>query len=133
MNTWLRLLPIEIQEVTERMFPQGSVDSNDMVVGTLPAELVNLYSLWTATAKESARTLVDLRYAKEDETLLARYDELSDKAKALESLFWIGVKEHFSLWGIGLKEGIGIRQEYQIVKYKHSDDIPPLLRGLFGL
>lgn len=132
MNTWIKLLPMEIQEVTERMAPQNSLDPKDTVVGTLPDELINLYSLWTATAKESERVLVELRYAQADEALFARYDELVDKTRALEALFWIGVKEHFNLWGIGLRDAIGIRQEYQVVRYKRPDTLPPFLKGLFG-
>lgn len=133
MNTWLRLLPMEIQEVSEQMLPQISIGTNEIVVGALPAELINLYSLWTATAKESERLLVDLRYSQDDESLLARCDELSDKAKALEVLFWIGVKEYFNIWGIGVKETVAIRKEYQIVRFKRADSIPPFMKGLFGL
>lgn len=133
MNTWIKLLPLEIKEVTEQLLSQGSVESKDLVVGTLPSELINLFSLWTSTAKESARVFVDLRYSQDDEALIAHYDELSDKAKALEVLFWIGVKEHFNLWGTGLKQTIGIRQEYQIVTYSRTDGMPPFLKGLLGL
>ncbi len=129
MNTWMKLLPLDVGGVTERMLPQGDIDPGDTVVGTLPDELINLYSLWQATAKESQRTLVDVGYARSDEDLIARYDELADKAKALEYLFWIGVKEHFKLWGVGIKETLGIRQEYQIVKQKRS---PHPFAGLFG-
>lgn len=133
MNTWLKLLPIEIKEVTNYLLPPSSVDtSKDTVIGSLPDELIKLYSLWTATSKECDRTLVDLRYSRADEALFARYDELSDKAKALELLFWIGVKEHFNLWGVGVNATIGIRQEYQIVKFSREDNIPPFLKGLFG-
>jgi len=124
---------MEIEEVTETLVPQGSIDPKDTVVGALPGELINLYSLWMATSKESARTLVDLQYSRDDEDLLARYDELSAKAKALESLFWIGVKEHFNLWGTSVKEVVGIRREYQIVKSQRIDYMPPFLKGLFGL
>lgn len=133
MNTWLKLLPIEIKEVSEYLLPPSPVDtSKDTVIGSLPDELIKLYSLWTATSKECDRTLVDLRYSRDDEALIARCDELSDKTKALESLFWIGVKEHFNLWGTGFKNTIGIRQEYQIVQFSREDNMPPFLKGLFG-
>ena len=130
--TWLRLLPMDIQSVTERLTPQQPVGSEETVIGTLPDELINLYSLWTATAKEGARTLVDLRYSVDDEDLMSRYDELTDKAAALESLFWIAVKEHLQIWGIGVKEAIGLRQEYQVVKHPRTANLPPFLRGLLG-
>ena len=124
---WMRLLPMDIQEVTERQPPQQPIGSDDTVIGTLPDELINLYSLWTATSKESSKTLVDLHYAVNDEALQSLYDELSDKAKALESLFWIAVKEHFHLWGIGLTDVLGVRQEYKVVKSKR----PPVMFNLF--
>lgn len=133
MNEWIKLLPLEIQEVTELLSPQHSVDTTDTVIGSLPEELIQLFSLWTATAKESDRALIDLRYSPGDDALLARYDELSDKSKALQALFWIGVKEHFNLWGMAGKKALGIRQNYQIVSFAHTDNMPPFLKGLFGL
>ena len=126
-------MPLEIQEVTEYLQPQQPKEENETVIGTLPEELIKLYSLWTATSRESDRVLVELRYSR-DKSLIDRYDELSDQAKVLELLFWIGVKEHFKLWGVLPKENVqvGIRQEYQIVKFSREDNMPPFLKGLFG-
>ena len=123
---------MDIQSVTERLTPQQPVGSEETVIGTLPAELINLYSLWIMTAKEAAKTLVELNYSVADEDLISRYDELTDKANALESLFFISVKEHFHLWGMGLKEVMALRQEYQVVKYARTANLPPFLRGLLG-
>ncbi len=133
MNEWLRLLPLELQDVPVQEFPFTPVSQTETVVGTLPAELINLFSLWMATAKESQRLTVEMRYKPDDLEMAAYYDELTSKAKALEAIFWIGVKEHFQLWGVGQKQTVAIRQDYQVVTGKLEDNMPPFLKGMFGL
>ena len=53
--------------------------------------------------------------------------ELSMKASTIDSLFWIGIRDSFSLWS----KKVGVRIGYKIVVRPDNteDSLPPFLRG----
>jgi hypothetical protein len=131
MTTWLRLIPIELQDVTTCVEIKGKAPEGSTAVGDLPMELLKLYTLWMNMAKHYDQTALDLKWDSENEELKAKQDEYQDKANALYLLLFISVKDHFGLWGkrIGFVEG----NKVVILPPREYPEPPPFLRQLFGL
>ena len=131
MTTWLKLLPLELQEITDFMEPPAEIKKNDNVVGVMSDDLKKLYTLWMMCTREAEQAKLNHRFSHslEDEHKAVEYKA---KAEALRHIFWTCLNEEFDLWN---KYTSGIRKGWQVCWSEESDDephIPDFLRRLLG-
>jgi len=137
MTTWLRLLPLELDEVKEEELvePRSPMDSaKDSEVGEASMDLKKLYTLWMRAEKEMHQIMFKLRFEVDDplvglEEAKSILRKLSDESDALKAIFWVSVKEEHNLWD---KPSIGIRKGWKIVWFPDEDDEPNLPPGFKG-
>lgn len=122
-TSWLKLLPLALQDVTDFFEPIDEFDSRqECYAGEMSEDLKRLYTLWQHCLKSAMQQGVDARFARsrnEREYSLGAFVEFSAKAKALEGIFWISVRDTFSLWS---KSDIGIRSGFMVV-YRAGQEI----------
>ena len=103
MSTWLKLLPIELSSIEEREFvePETELRENDKVIGTMSDTVKQLYTLCHSLSKSASQCALDHKFCTdktEKAELQARVGELIDKAKALDVIMWVLIKEDVKLW-----------------------------------
>lgn len=129
MNTFIKMLPIELSEVTDYLEPSSEPGTDDHKVGTMSEDLKKLYTLWNHTMKSAGMMALERKFGKVDnkEEYTASLDELAARAEILKLLFWFAVKAEHDLWG---RENIGVRRGFVVV---WSDPEPgeDLFRRLF--
>lgn len=116
MSTWLKLLPLEIQEVDELIEPIDEVKKGETVVGTPSDDLKKLWTLCKAGKKAAELLEVELKYARASDEERGKIAELTCKAKVMEMLFWIGVADELQLWSH--QEQCALRVGWQLVEFK---------------
>ena len=121
-TTWLKLLPLELQGITDIMEPPGDVGENDNVVGVMSDDLKRLYTLWRMCTKESEQARLNYRYSPNPEDKHKAL-EYKSKAEALQHIFWTCVNEEFDLWH---RYSTGVRKGWQVCWSEESDDEPHL-------
>ena len=119
MNTWFKLLPLEIQAVEELVEPTDEVKEGETIVGTVPDELKRLWSLHKSMKKAAEMMEIELRYTKGSAQDRGKVCELMGKAKALEIIFWTGVLDEWQLWGH--PEQTALRVGWQVVEFKKPE------------
>lgn len=121
MNTWLKLLPreLELQELSELIEPTDEIKEGEKVIGTVSDELKKLHTLWKAMKKSADLLTVELEYKKAADQERGKVFELQYKARALEILFWVGVHDELGLWSH--PESCGIRVGWQVVEFKRPE------------
>lgn len=128
MNTWLKLLPLEIQEVLDLIEPTEEVKKNETVIGIVSDDLKKLWSLHRSAKKAAEIMQVEWKYAPASDEEHGRIVELTSKARVMELIFWIGVMEELQLWSH--PEQCGLRVGWQVVEFKKPDS--PFFDLLFG-
>ena len=117
MSTWLKLLPLELTEITDLMEPTDEVQPGDTPVGIVSDELKKMYTLYREMKKSADLLVVEVEYRKATEEERGKISELVNKSKTLEMLFWVGISDDFHLWShTGLMPAI--RVGWQVVEFK---------------
>lgn len=119
MNTWFKLLPLELQEVSELLEPTEEVERGETVIGVVSEELKKLYTLWQSLRKSAELLEIELKYRKSTNAELGKISELRAKARALGYLFWIGACDELQLWGNPGQSGV--RAGWQVVEFKKPE------------
>jgi len=131
MSTFLKLLPLELNELTEFMEPPAEVAPNDRLVGDMSDTDKRLWTLGKAMEKDCNQYQLDAKYAPNKEQrneLMAKAHELGAKSNILISLLWTSIRDEFGLWS---EPNVGVRADFKVVIA--PEDIPPLIKGImFG-
>jgi len=133
MSTFLKLLPLELQEIKTYSEPHVEVGDNDHTVGTMSDELKKLYTLYMSYLRRAEELKLEARFGQIADTVehSARTFEMKSKAEVLAGLFWVGVNDAFSLW---TKPSSGVRKGYTVVWSDSEDnDLSSFLQKLFDL
>lgn len=128
--TWLRLLPMEIDSVTDLVIPSGAVGRDEKPLGEMSDGLKRLWTLSLSLKKAAALCKVERQFVTSpDETwrLFAREHELETKAKALSYIFWISFYDELGAWG---KFG-AFREGWQAVETLPDNRPEDLFRKFF--
>jgi len=131
MTTWLKLLPLELQEITDFMEPPMEVEQNDNIVGVMSDDLKRLYTLWRVCTRGFEQAKLDYRFSNNNKDLV-KGQEYKFKAEALQRIFWTCVNEEFNLWD---KPETGVRKGWQVCWSDESSGephFPEFFRRLFG-
>lgn len=136
MSTFLKLLPLELQDVKEYHEPEGELGSNDHIVGEASEDIRKLFTYGKNLQKRYVTLEMEMKLtdnlSKRGE-LETQHQEFQAKARVISQLFWIAVRDEFSLWD---KPDVGIRQGYQVV-WIDEEQKPPTpgtsLKDLLGL
>ena len=116
MSTWLKLLPLELQEIDPLIEPTAEIREGETVAGVVSGELRKVYTLWRSLEKQADLLAIEFKYRKTTNDELGKVAELKAKAEALMMIFWIGVNDDLNLWGH--PEQLGIRTDWNVVEYK---------------
>lgn len=117
MSTWLKLLPLELKEVSDFLEPTEEIKAGEEIVGVVSDELRKLYTLWKTLRKSADLLIVELEYKKVTDEERGKIAELKSKARALELLFWVGVADELRLWDhVGSVPGM--RTGWRVVECK---------------
>ncbi|NVM23790.1 MAG: hypothetical protein HWN68_18680 [Desulfobacterales bacterium] len=129
MTTWLKLLPLELQDITQFVEPFGETKRDENVAGVMSEDLKRLYTLWMSYQREAEQARLNYKYsAREEDKRTAVKNKF--KADALERIFWCCVNEEFDLWDKGCTS---VRTGWQVCwAERSSDDFPPFFKHLFG-
>jgi len=128
MSTWVKLLPLELQEVNELMEPTEEIKDGEKIAGVISDELKKLYTLWKASKKSVELLIVELEYKKATEQERGKIAELKTKARALEMIFWVGVCDELGLWN-NVEMIPSIRAGWRVIELKQPESP---FRFLFG-
>ena len=129
MDTFLKLLPLELGQITELIEPTDAIEDGDHVVGVVPEDLRKLYTLSLLKQKAKDEAMLEAKYASPAlrQTLTTEAHELNGKAHVLRELFRIALSDEFRLWD---KPAAAVRTGWQVVWFeKERSDF---LSGLFG-
>lgn len=128
MSTFLKLLPLELQDVKEFFEVSFEVKKDDNIVGTASDDLKRLYTLWQQKERMKDELKIKQQYEKisDREKYATEASQLGSKADAIRDLFWIGVNDEFNLWD---KANVGIRKDYIVI---YSDKKARTLGDLLG-
>ena len=129
MSTWIKLLPLELNDISAFIEPTDKTKKGEKVVGAMSTSLKQLFTLWMSTERAAAETMLDIKYSGVTAEKKAKMGEMREKANALQSIFWIAVKDELSLWG---GDTIGARTGYQIVEFKAPPE-PPFMKFFRGI
>lgn len=130
MSTFIKLLPLEMDEVKEYREPDMELREKDHVVGDMSDSLKKLWTLWKQTAYRADELKLQLRYG-EQNTSVGQARELESKAQVIRDIFWIAVNDEFELWG---KLRVGVRKGFKVVwNEEEMPQLPPFLKGIMGL
>ena len=119
MSTWLKLLPLEIQDVKDLLEPTEEVKQGENVVGVVTSELRKIWTLSKSLGKSAELLEVEMKYAKASTQEHGKMVELRAKARGLETIFWIGVMDELQLWGHS--ESCALRVDWQVVEFKQPE------------
>lgn len=126
----MKLLPLEVDQVTEFIEPTEAVQDGEHVVGVVPESLKKLYTLSLLKQKAKDEAMLEAKYASGElaERLSTEAHELNGKAHVLMELFRIALSDEFGLWD---KPSAALRVGWQVVWFERKrprfDDF---LRGL---
>ena len=102
MSTWLKILPLELSQVTEFVVPTDEVGEGDVVLGDANLDMKKLYTLAQEVRILSEQAKVDrLRARSEQETkeFEGKILEYAYKSRVLFELFYIAVADEYKTWG----------------------------------
>ena len=118
MTTWLKLLPLELQQITDFREPSAEVGKNDNVVGVMSDDLKRLYTLWMVCTREAEQAKLNYRFS-DDLRDQCKSREYKFKADALRHIFWTCLNEEFNLWH---KSMTSVRKGWQVCWSDVSDE-----------
>lgn len=132
MNTWLELLPFELNEITDYFEPELEFDPNKYYrIGEMTESLKKLFTLWRNLDKEAERSLLNARYGKNEQerkSCMTKAAELKEKARAARLIFWISLKDTFGLWD---KECVAVTKGFSVA-WSDRKEGPDFLDFLMG-
>jgi len=113
MSTFLKLLPLELEQLEGKQYlePPVAVSDNETVVGEVGDYARRLFTLWRMKERAAREHQVAAEFTTdkaEAVRLMRMRHECIMKAKAISCLFWIAVRDEFELWGVshvGINEG----------------------------
>ncbi len=119
MSTWLKLLPLEIQDVSILIEPTDEIKEGETVAGAVSDELKKLWTLCRSLKKSAELLAVELKYTKASDPERARWQELITKGTVLEMIFWVGARDELQLW---FHRGqLALRVGWQVVEFKQQE------------
>ncbi len=127
MSTWMKLLPLELDSMTELIEPPDAVGEKEEIVAVMPETARKLYTLSQMLDKTAAQFALDSNYCQdvvEKKRLTGKATEIGVKARTAKALMWISVRDELDDW----TTLIGIRTGWQVVKMPPSGFL-----GLFNL
>jgi len=131
MSTFLKLLPLELNDLSEFMEPPAEVALDDRLVGDMSDTDKRLWTLGKAMEKDCNQYQLDAKYATSKDQrneLIAKARELGAKSNILISLLWTSIRDEFGLWS---ESNVGVRAGFKVVIA--PEDIPPFIKGImFG-
>ena len=129
MNTFLQLLPIELNEVKEYHEPVSKFGKNDHKVGVMSEDLKKLYTLWNNSMRTEAMMKAEREFGKvaDPEEYDAKLDEISQRAEILRLLFWFALKTEHDLWC----RNVGVREGFVVVWSDEEPNPLDFLRHMF--
>jgi len=130
MSTFLKLLPLELDSVTEFMEPPVEIEPNDRLVGDMSDMDKRLWTLSKALERSSNQYQLDAKYAfkEQRDELVAKARELGAKSNILIGLMWTSIRDELELWG---ERNIGVRAGFKIVVAPDIDgDMPPFIKRM---
>lgn len=130
MSTFLKLLPLELQDIQNYIEPRQEKVGGDHIVGVISDDLKKLWTLCQQYAESSAKAEAELRFGGAGEEFLGKVNELSEKAKALRDIFFIALCDEFELWD---KKSTGVRKGFEVVWTEEDDSLPPFIRRITGM
>jgi len=131
MLTFLKMLPIEIEEITEYLDPMTPVGYKEKIVGVASNDIKRLYTIWKLREKAADESAIEAKFARSLEDQLAAVISLNKNLELTEflgKLFWISLKDELNLWKES--KSIGIRSGYTVV-LSELPNTKDLLRDLF--
>ena len=131
MLVFLKMLPIELEEITEYIDPITPIGYKERAVGTASNDLKKLYTIWKLREKITDQNAVEVKYSRSLEDQLTGVISLNKNMEITEflsRLFWISLKDEFDLWKEDKR--IGIRSGYTIVVIE-LPDTGDILRDMF--
>jgi len=129
MSTFLKLLPLELNELTEFMEPPAEIAPDDRLVGDMSDTDKRLWTLGKLLEKDCNQYQLDAKYAPNKDQrreLIAKARELGAKSNILISLLWTSLRDEFELWS---ERNVGVRMGFKVVIV--PEDIPPFIKS-FG-
>jgi len=138
MSTWLKLLPVELGEITEKEYiePQEELDPQKFhIVGEMTDDLKRLYTLWLVLSKERDECALTAKYAKderEEKLNIAKYAELEEKTDVVKRIFWISLRDEFGLWNKLDGIRVGVSKGFKVVWAERPPRGRSFLDGLMG-
>ncbi len=130
ISTFLKLLPLEIEETTDYTDPGYELEPEDHVVGVMSDYLKKLYTVMVAKDGTMKALLAKIEFLDTEEELketITRLNEMKSKRSAIADVFWICLKDEFSLWG---KNDVGVRTGFEVVWT--DSPMRRMLGGFFG-
>lgn len=119
MNTFLRLLPMELSTISEEDYITPSeelgFEPRDHYVGKATESMKQMYTLYLRKEQAAEEAKLKIRFARgvgEGQSLQSQYAESKAKARVLRLLFWITIQDEFDLWD---KQSVGIRSNWDVV------------------
>jgi hypothetical protein len=113
MSTFLKLLPLELQDVKQLSEPNEDVKRGEHVLGKCSDDLKKLFSLSVQKMKEAKRMAFEESMADEkNEENSVKAFEIKTKAELIRTLFWVGVRDELECWD---KENLWLRKGWKIV------------------
>lgn len=133
MSTWLKLLPLELDDISESdiIEPTYELEKNDHKVGEMSDMSKRLFTLGQILEKDANQYHLDFQYCNVKEQkveLEAKSYEYIAKAGLIKQMLWVGIRDEFGLWG----NNIGVRAGFIVVTKPDTDDMPPIMRLLGG-
>ena len=131
MLTWIKMLPMELDSVTELLDPAVPIGPGETAIGPVSDDIKKLYTLWKMKVKQALQYGLDAEFARTDRErkeirLLSL--ESQERASCLEFLFWIALKDELDCWKH--PGTVGIRAGFIAVISEQK--FPGLLDMLFG-
>lgn len=131
MTTWVKLLPLEINDVEKLIEPEDEVKTDDVIQGNMDPALCKLHTLWRLASKHSAYLRYQAEFDRQMtlEEYTVKITESTIKQQALQILFWVSVYDDFKLWD--KYPDAAVRKGFVIVVEKpHPRQMPGFLRFL---
>jgi hypothetical protein len=115
MSDFIDSLKLEMKMVYKFNEPKWPIkDGETVVVEEIPDPLKAIWTVAMSTSRQAGLFAIDQQCEGDDKT--AQIEELKSKAYAIESIFWVYVKDEFKLWGI--PDSVGIRKGWKVVTFK---------------
>jgi hypothetical protein len=128
--SWLKLIPLELQEVETLIEPLKPVGTDEKVVGTAPDAIRKMYTYMKVMQKEADLMAVELKYSNDTE-LIAAYEKRLWEAQTMKAILWGEVQAEFGLWGHS--KLCAIRTDWQVVEYELPFRLfPPFFKFEWG-